>query len=208
MQGLSSGNYTFQVRPIDAAGNVGTATTPYAFPVDASLPLPGASQASWLLGWHLYAVIGAAAALVLILAATAACMWLSARQRRRRCEAAILAGGPIGTAYQPRYEPYDPALAAALAQSAAEQRGPLPLQQGQREDVALRAGLDASLEVRLICPGMLHSCRGKIGTEATLHTCACNIMTSASCSLLMSEQVFHSTWCLTIACTLGWAPSH
>ncbi len=55
-QDLRSGNYSFQARAVDAAGNVGAPTAAYAFAVDASLPLPAAGPPAepWLSGWHLY----------------------------------------------------------------------------------------------------------------------------------------------------------
>lgn len=67
MQGLQSGNYTFQVRILDVAENLGNATQLYTFAVDDTLPLPGQQGASWFSGWHRWAVIGAAAGLGLLL---------------------------------------------------------------------------------------------------------------------------------------------
>ncbi len=67
MQGLHTGNYTFQVRMLDMAGNLGNATQLYAFAVDASLPLPGSESAGWFSGWHKWAIIAGAAALGLLL---------------------------------------------------------------------------------------------------------------------------------------------
>lgn len=82
LQGLRSGNYTFQVKSVDAAGNVGAASRPYAFMVDDKLPVPGESAAAgWFTGWHRIAVIaGAAGAVALLVLAMVAC----ACARRRR----------------------------------------------------------------------------------------------------------------------------
>ena len=67
VQDLQTANYTFQVRMLDMAGNLGNATQLYAFAVDASLPLPGSESAGWFSGWHKWAVIAGAAALGLLL---------------------------------------------------------------------------------------------------------------------------------------------
>ena len=81
LQGLRSGNYTFRVKSVDAAGNIGAASQPYAFTVDDTLPVPGESGAGWFTGWHRIAVIAGAAAagvILLVLLLCACCM------RRRR----------------------------------------------------------------------------------------------------------------------------
>ncbi len=82
LQGLRSGNYTFQVKSVDLAGNVGAASRPYAFTVDDTLPVPGElAAAGWFTGWHRTAVIaGAAGAVALLILAIVAC----ACARRRR----------------------------------------------------------------------------------------------------------------------------
>ncbi len=84
MQGLHTGNYTFQVRMLDMAGNLGNATQLYAFAVDASLPLPGSESAGWFSGWHKWAIIAGAAALglLLLLGLSGAC-YLSTRRARQ-----------------------------------------------------------------------------------------------------------------------------
>lgn len=74
---------TFVLLPVDAAGNVGQATTPFLFLVDASLPVDGVSPAGEGLGWKLYIIIGAAAGVV-ILAAIGIFLAGRSRARRRR----------------------------------------------------------------------------------------------------------------------------
>ncbi|BDA49389.1 probable c5a peptidase at N-terminal half [Coccomyxa sp. Obi] len=136
-KGLRSGNYTFQVKSVDAAGNVGTASRPYAFTVDDTLPIPGASAAAgWFTGWHRTAVIaGAAGAVALLVLATVAC----ACARRRRLHR-LRSEGPIGAAIYPQH---DPALEAALQASLAEQRRqPHP----SGTDARMRAAMVESLE--------------------------------------------------------------
>ena len=70
-KGLKSGGYSFEARPVDAAGNVGAASPARTFTVDASLPTPAAGLVggdgfgggggpwSWT-SWRLWAVVGAA----------------------------------------------------------------------------------------------------------------------------------------------------
>ena len=60
LQSLNSGNYSFQVRAIDAAGNQGQPTQNHLFAVDKALPLDGAPKAAfWGLGWKFWLIIGA-----------------------------------------------------------------------------------------------------------------------------------------------------
>ena len=67
MQGLSSGNYSFQAFVIDAAGNVGNASRNYMFTVDKNLALDGATRAAfWGLGWKFWLIIGCGAFTVLL----------------------------------------------------------------------------------------------------------------------------------------------
>lgn len=43
---LSTGTFAFRARSVDAAGNVGGATAPWAFRVDSSIPIPSASASA------------------------------------------------------------------------------------------------------------------------------------------------------------------
>jgi hypothetical protein len=126
VQGLQSGNYTFQVKAIDAAGNVGAATQPYAFAVDDALPLPGAGPAgaaAWFSGWHVWVVVAGGGAAVLLLAAalTAAAAAIASRHRRLERLRSDMPTSPAG------------AFAAAA------------------EDVRVRAAILQSLEVSTCC---------------------------------------------------------
>jgi len=62
-RGLKSGGYMFLVRPIDAAGNVGTVVA-RTFDVDASLPAVVAEPWAWT-EWRPWAVVAAATAVLL-----------------------------------------------------------------------------------------------------------------------------------------------
>lgn len=58
LQGLQSGNYSFQVMAIDAAGNIGEDSPNYLFSVDKSLPMDGIHRAShWGLGWKFWLIV-------------------------------------------------------------------------------------------------------------------------------------------------------
>lgn len=64
MQGLSTGNFSFQVRVVDAARNEGEATPNYIFVVNKSLQEDGAPTAAyWGLGWKFWLIIAAGASL-------------------------------------------------------------------------------------------------------------------------------------------------
>ena len=88
VQGLRSGNYTFQARMLDMAGNLGNATQLYAFAVDARLPLPGSESAGWFSGWRKWAVIAGAAALglLLLLGLSGACYRRTRMGRQVSCD--------------------------------------------------------------------------------------------------------------------------
>lgn len=167
LQGLASGNYSFQVRAVDAAGNIGAPTAPYAFPVDAALLLPGAAPASWFTGWHLYSVIAAAAVLAALIAGAAvACACVAGkrrrRQRARREAAAAGAGGGMGM---------DPDLAAVLRRSVVEQRAG----GNAAEEARLRAAVAASLEVPVLA-ALPRACSARCGTVT--HSLAASIACS------------------------------
>ncbi|BDA48884.1 probable serine protease/ABC transporter B family protein tagD [Coccomyxa sp. Obi] len=81
-RGLRSGIYTFQVKSVDVAGNVGTASRPYAFTVDDTLPIL-VDPPWWFTGWRRIAIIaGAAGAAALLVLALACCACCAARRRR------------------------------------------------------------------------------------------------------------------------------
>ena len=155
LQGLASGSYNFQVRAIDMAGNVGPPTAPYAFPVDARLPLPGTAPASWFTGWHLYSVIAGAAVLAITLVGTAAaCACMAARRRRMRREAATVGTG--------RGVVMDPDLAAALQRSVAEQQAG----GNAAEEARLRAAITASMEVPAPAARLAHVMQDEQSNES------------------------------------------
>lgn len=82
MQGLATGNFSFQVKAIDAAGNEGTATDNYLFAVNSSLEDPQRGSTSyWGLGWKFWLIIGGGSALVVaLMLALAAYMALRIRK--------------------------------------------------------------------------------------------------------------------------------
>ena len=158
MQGLQSGNYSFQARAVDAASNVGAPTAAYAFAVDAALPLQGAAAQGdpWFSGWHLYSVLGGAAAALILLAALAALFLLRPQQElraprglayRRQCSGQACRGTPPGRGGTPPEG--DPALAVALQRSLVEQR----LGAAARVEADLRNAIAQSLEARSSCLG-------------------------------------------------------
>lgn len=66
MQGLPSGNFSFQIRAVDAAGNAGTASYNYIFTVDSTLRSPGEPGPKfWGLGWKFWLIVGAGSAVLL-----------------------------------------------------------------------------------------------------------------------------------------------
>lgn len=145
LQGLRSGNYTFQVQAIDAAGNVGAATQPYSFVVDDTLPIPGAASASWFSGWHKWAVIGGAAGLVALLviaAAVGACVAVRRRRRLERLRSEVSGGAGYYGGYG-----MDRGLAEALRRSAMEQGTPSAA--AAAEAARMRAAIAQSMEVKL-----------------------------------------------------------
>ena len=67
LQGLASGDFSFQVRVIDAAGNKGNATENYLFSVDSSLKDTADKGSShWGLGWKFWLIIGGGSVLVVV----------------------------------------------------------------------------------------------------------------------------------------------
>ena len=83
-QGLPTGNFSFQVKAIDAAGNAGKATSNYAFSVDSRIKDSSTpATAYWGLGWKFWLIIGAGSFLVLaVIAALSAstAVWLKRRR--------------------------------------------------------------------------------------------------------------------------------
>lgn len=85
MQGLSSGNYSFQVAAVDVAGNAGQPTENYLFVVDGGLQADGTSKQSfWGLGWKFWLIVGAGGFVVVAIPLTAAALfWCCSRKRTR-----------------------------------------------------------------------------------------------------------------------------
>ena len=88
LQGLQTGNYSFQAYAVDAAGNVGNATSPYQFVVDSSLAMDGQPKRAqfWGLGWKFWLIIGSGGFLCLLLMSimvACCCRWKWLRQQRR-----------------------------------------------------------------------------------------------------------------------------
>lgn len=83
-QGLPSGNFSFQARAVDVAGNVGGVTQSYLFSVNAGLRAPGQPpEKYWGLGWKLWLIVGGGAAVVLAAIASLAAgtaLWLKRRK--------------------------------------------------------------------------------------------------------------------------------
>lgn len=86
LQALPSGNYSFQIKAIDAAGNLGEATNNYRFSVNSRLrPAGQAGSKFWGLGWKFWLIVGIGGAVVVGTITTLAILttlWL----RRRRPE--------------------------------------------------------------------------------------------------------------------------
>ncbi|KAK9815878.1 hypothetical protein WJX72_011193 [[Myrmecia] bisecta] len=146
LKGIKSGNYSFQARATDDAGNQGAPTAPYGFMVDDTLPLDGASASgSGLHGWKLYAVIaGAAGAALLLLVCCVCCC--SRRRRRQQQRAGIYRPQAHGSPHMVRVNGYDPAMAAAMQRSLIETRRTTTDDDSEQ----LRRALEASAEEQRI----------------------------------------------------------
>lgn len=164
---LKSGNYSFEARATDAAGNVGSPTPASTFAVDASLPVPrsddsgGGGEGSgnffsgisdWfssLSGWRLWAVIAGGVALALLLTTVVCCCC---------CGSGSGSGGSNAAAaarYRQQHQQHhqDPdaaALAAALAASARERDAAAASAAAAREREALERAVQASREEELV----------------------------------------------------------
>ena len=83
LQGLATGNYSFQVKAIDVAGNAGKATTNYVFAVDSQIKAGAQTRGRfWGLGWKFWLIIGAGS--FVVLAAISALAAVTAMRLRKR----------------------------------------------------------------------------------------------------------------------------
>lgn len=85
LQGLRSGNFSFQVAGVDAAGNQGAPGTNYLFSVDSSLEPDGQRRAAfWGLGWKFWLIVAGSGALIVAASAAVAAVIISRRRRGSR----------------------------------------------------------------------------------------------------------------------------
>ena len=160
---LRSGNYSFEARATDAAGNVGPPTQASPFAVDASLPVPrddsgdGSGSGNFfsgisdwfssLSGWRLWAVIAGGVALALLLSTVVCCCCCSSSGSGSNAAAAARY-----RQQHPQFQQQDPdaaALAVALAASARE-RDAAAAAAAAREREALERAVQASREEELV----------------------------------------------------------
>ena len=84
LQGLPSGNFSFQVKAIDAAGNCGEATENYPFSVDSRIKdssSPGVPY--WGLGWKFWLIVGGGSfsiVAVIVAMSVSTAIWLKRRR--------------------------------------------------------------------------------------------------------------------------------